>query len=157
MIHGGEAELTIGHGGMGVKVWHHTSLAVADIDRAVAFYRAAFGYEVLFEERGMAAQIASMTGVPGLVCDLVQLRSPISGHVLELIAFKGQGTGGPKPLQPGMAHVAFYVDDLQETLAKVERLGAVRLGDITQFDEGRSVYVREPAGSFLELEELKKG
>lgn len=141
---------------MGVKVWHHTSLAVADIDRAMAFYRAAFGYEVLFEERGMAAQIASMTGVPGLVCDLVQMRSPISGHVLELISFKGQGMGAPKPLRPGMAHVAFYVDDLDEALAKIEKLGAVRLGEITQFDEGRSVYVREPAGSFLELEELRK-
>ena len=104
----------------------------------------------------MAAQIASMTGVPGLVCDLVQMRSPISGHVLELIAFKGQSGGEVKPLQPGMAHVAFYVDDLDEALAKVEKLGAVRLGEITQFDEGRSVYVREPAGSFLELEELKK-
>src|SRR5690606_7735852 len=68
--------------------WHHTSLAVTDIDLAVAFYRDAFGFEVLFEERGMAAQIASMTGVPDLVCDLVQMRSVLSEQVLEFIAFR---------------------------------------------------------------------
>jgi catechol 2,3-dioxygenase-like lactoylglutathione lyase family enzyme len=142
---------------MAVKVWHHTSLAVSDLERAVDFYRRAFGYEVLYQERGMAEQIARMTGMPGLTCDLAQLRSPVSGHVLELIAFKGAGSGDPQPLRPGAAHVAFYVDDLEAALAKVERLGAVRLGEITQFDEGRSVYCREPAGSFFELEQLKGG
>lgn len=139
---------------MGVKVWHHTSLAVADLDRAVAFYSAAFDYALLFTERGMATQIARMTGVRGLVCDLAQLRSPASGHVLELIAFKGVGAGEAKPLQPGAAHIAFHVDDLAAALAKVTQLGAVPLGEITDFDEGRSVYCREPSGSFFELEQL---
>ena len=142
---------------MAVKVWHHTSLAVSDLKRAIDFYRRAFDYEVLFEERGMAEQIARMTGSPGLICDLAQLRSPVSGHVLELIAFKGAAAGDPQPLRPGAAHVAFHVDDLEAALAKVKRLGAVPLGEITQFDEGRSVYCREPAGSFFELEQLKVG
>ena len=140
---------------MAVKVWHHTSLAVSDLDRAIDFYRRAFAYELLFEERGMAGQIARMTGIAGLTCDLAQLRSPISGHVLELIAFKGAAAGDPRPLRPGAAHIAFYVDDLEAALSTVERLGAERLGEITQFDEGRSVYCREPAGSFFELEQVK--
>jgi len=55
---------------MAVKVWHHTSLAVTSLDSAVDFYRRAFGYELLFVERGMAEQIADMTGIAGLVCDL---------------------------------------------------------------------------------------
>lgn len=140
---------------MAVKVWHHTSLAVGDLDRAIDFYRRAFGYDVRFVERGMAEQIARMTGIPGLTCDLAQLGSPVCGHVLELIAFKGAEAGEPKPLRPGAAHVCFHVDDLEAALATVENLGAVRLGEITQFDEGRSVYCREPAGSFFELEQLR--
>jgi catechol 2,3-dioxygenase-like lactoylglutathione lyase family enzyme len=140
---------------MAVKVWHHTSLAVSDLDRAIDFYRRAFGYDVRFVERGMAEQIARLTGIPGLTCDLAQLGSPVSGHVLELIAFNGAAVGEPKPLRPGAAHVCFHVDDLEAALALVENLGAVRLGEITQFDEGRSVYCREPAGSFFELEQLR--
>ena len=31
-------------------------------------------------------------------------------------------------------------------------LGAVRVGKVTQFSKGRSVYYREPAGSFFEIE-----
>ena len=140
---------------MVVKIWHHTSLAVSDLDLGIEFYRRAFNYDVLFEERGMSHQIARMTGIPGQLCDLAQMRSPVSGHVLELIAFTGVGEGESKPIRPGAAHIAFYVDDLEEALSKVERLGAVRLGEITEFDEGRSVYCREPAGSFFELEQLK--
>ena len=139
---------------MQVTAWHHTSLAVADLDRAIAFYAAAFGYRIAFLERGMEGQIRAMTGEPGLTCDIAQLQAPASGHVLELIAFHGRAPGPEKPLAPGMAHVAFYVDDLETALAEVERLGAVRLGAITQFSDGRSVYCREPAGSFFEMEEL---
>src|SRR3569623_2365199 len=80
-------------GAMQVTAWHHTSLAVADLDRAIAFYAAAFGYRIAFLERGMAGQIREMTGAPGLTCDIAQLQAPSSSHVLELIAFHGQGSG----------------------------------------------------------------
>ena len=143
-----------------VKSWHHTSLAVRDLDAATAFYRDAFGYEVLFRETGMSRQIASMTGIDGLTCDLAQLRSERSDHVLELIAFHPPAPGGAPPpdrapLRPGAAHVAFAVEDLEAALAAVEAFGATRLGGITEFSEGRSVYCREPAGSFFEMEEFR--
>lgn len=143
---------------MAVKVWHHTSLAVTDLDMAIAFYRAAFDCQIIFEERGMAGQIAAMTGIAGLTCDLAQLRMPVSDHVLELIAFRGPQVpaADARPLRPAAAHIAFYVDDVDAAVAKVESLGAVRLGAITRFDEGRSVYCRAPGGSFFELEELKQ-
>lgn len=138
--------------------WHHTSLAVTDIDLAVAFYRDAFGFEVLFKERGMAAQIASMTGVPDLVCDLVQMRSVLSEQVLEFIAFRkidgSQLDADSLPIRPGAAHIAFYVESLEEALRRVEALGAVPLGAVTTFSDGRSVYCRAPGGSFFEIEEL---
>ena len=51
--------------------------------------------------------------------------------------------------------MAFAVEDLEAALAAVEALGAARLGGITEFSEGRSVYCREPAGSFFEMEEFR--
>src|SRR5262249_54514160 len=85
--------------------WVHPGLAVRDLDRAIAFYQAAFGYEVVFSECGISREIAEVTGLDGQVCDLVQLRSPYSGHVLELLQFHGFETsesGLPQaPLRPG--------------------------------------------------------
>ena len=140
------------------KAWHHSSLAVNDMDAASRFYQAAFGYEVMFEKRGMSDQIAGITGIPGLTCDLTQLRSPVTEHVLELIHFTGPEAAFPDheraPLRPGMAHVAVIVDDLAATLAHLEALGAVRLGEVTPFERCIAAYCREPGGSFVEIEEL---
>ena len=69
--------------------------------------------------------------------------------MLALIAFRRPGRDVPPldgaPLRPGAAHVAFAV----------EALGAARVGGVTEFDEGRSIYCREPSGSFFEMEEFR--
>jgi len=140
------------------SAWHHTSLAVADIDQAVAFYRAAFGYEVLFLDRNMTDLIRRIVGLAGLRCDLAQLRSPISGHVLELIAFHDVPAGQEEhgPTRAGSSHLAFKVRDFDAALREVQRLGARLIGEVTVFPppEGRCVYCREPSGTVFELEEV---
>ena len=136
--------------------WHHSSLAVSDLDEAIRFFAEAFGFELDFRDDGMAAQIESIAGEPGLVCDLAQLRRSDDPHVLELIAFRpsaGPPAALDKPFAPGAGHVAVVVDDLGAAMAKVEALGAHRLGAVTHFEEGPAVYYRTPGGSFLEIEE----
>ena len=136
--------------------WHHTSLAVTDLDRALEFYREAFGFERLFEARGMTSEIVSMTGVAELSCDLAQLKLPGSEQVLELIAFQADHLlpESTAPLQVGAGHIAFSVPNLEIALDEAETLGATLLGEITTFSEGRSAYCREPAGSVFELTEF---
>ena len=142
---------------MAIKNWHHSSLAVSDLDKAMNFYCRAFGFELDFSEKGMSDQIASIVGQEGVTCDIAQLRNSQSEHILELIAFHVPRSASmaslDRPMAPGMAHVAFYVEDLDAMMRQVEALGAVRLGEITQFSDGRSVYYREPAGSFFEMEQ----
>lgn len=143
-------------GSAGFLGWAHSSLSVTDVAPAIRFFEDAFGFEVLFAEPRMSDPIASMTGLPALTCSLVQLRQPVSGHVLELIAFAppdGLPAADPLPLRPGSAHVAFLVDDLIRAKACVERLGAVTLGRITDFEEGPALYCRVPGGAFIELEQ----
>jgi catechol 2,3-dioxygenase-like lactoylglutathione lyase family enzyme len=141
-------------GAAAVVAWEHSSLAVAGFDRALDFYRAAFGYELVFEDRGMTDLIERVAGVPGLECDLAQLRLPGSEHILELIAFRAPPAEGS--VRPPSGHVAFQVADLDHALAEVLRLGAEQLGEVTAFPEGRSVYCREPAGSVFELSEVPR-
>lgn len=138
-----------------VVIWEHSSLAVDDLDRALAFYRVAFGYELVFEDRGMTGLIERVAGLPGLECDLAQLRLPGSQHGLELIAFRNPCAVGRE--RPPTGHVAFQVVDLDRALKVVRELGAEQLGEVTVFPEGRSVYCREPAGSVFELCEVRPG
>ena len=136
--------------------WHHTSLAVDDLAAASAFFASAFGFRMEFKETGMASQIAGITGLPGLTCDLAQLAHPVTGQRLELIAFhppRGVPVADKRPLRPGAAHIAFVVADLATARMAVEAEGAMLLGDIVPFDEGPALYCRIPGGAFLELKE----
>ena len=139
-----------------IRKWHHCSLAVRDLDDAIRFYSSAFGFEIVFREDGMSNQIASIAGEPALTCDIAQLRRSGCGLFLELVSFRSSGRvpdSLEKPFAPGAAHVAFVTGDLDTLMERVEALGATRLGEVTEFEEGRCVYYREPAGSFFELEE----
>jgi predicted enzyme related to lactoylglutathione lyase len=149
----------MGAGGVRAAAWNHTSLSVTNLDRAMAFYRTVLGYEAMYEERGMAAQIERIVGLPGLRCDLAQLRSPISEHVLELIAFDDVPSGREDygPTRAGAAHVAFDVPDLEQAVVLVRELGGEVLGEATGFENGRAVYCREPSGTVLELFEPRPG
>jgi len=134
----------------------HASLAVDDLDRAIAFYRAAFDAEALLVDHGMTELIARTVGVAGAGADLAQLRLPGTEQTIELIAFRGVPAGreDDAPTRVGHGHVCFEVDDLDAALAHVEALGAAAIGEVVRFPEGRAVYVREPAGSVFELEEV---
>jgi catechol 2,3-dioxygenase-like lactoylglutathione lyase family enzyme len=140
---------------MNIK-WHHSSLAVSSLDLASHFYQEVFGFKETFRVKDMKKEIASITGVKNLRCDLAQLEHPHSQHVLELIAFHSDTILReiPKPIQVGSGHISFIVDDLESAVELVKKYGAEVLGNVTNFSEGKSVYCREPAGSFIELEEL---
>lgn len=140
---------------MKLKPLDHVSLAVADIDRSLAFYGAAFGYELAFIERDMAKEIRSMTGMEHLTCHLAQMARADGGPRLELIEFRHHELAAqPLPLTAGCGHVAFSVDDLDDALRQAVSAGAQPLGSITSFPEGRSTYCRAPGGSFFELLEM---
>lgn len=134
----------------------HSSLAVRDLDAAVAFYRAAFGAETTLVEHGMTDLIRRTVGLTGVRADLAQLSLPGTGQTVELIAFHDvpAGSEDAAPVRVGHGHVCFEVDDLDAALAHVEALGAERVGEVVGFPEGRAIYVREPAGSVVELEEV---
>ncbi|WP_320671365.1 VOC family protein [Patulibacter defluvii] len=134
----------------------HCSLAVRDIDVAIGFYRAAFGAELAFSDRDMTDLIRPTVGLPDVRCDLAQLTLPGTRQQIELIAFRDvpPGREDEAPVRVGHGHVCFEVDDLDAALAHVGALGAVPVGEIVGFPEGRAVYVREPAGSVIELEEI---
>jgi methylmalonyl-CoA epimerase len=93
---------------------HHLGVAVADLDEAVATYRRLFGAELEHRETvaDQGVEAASMRIGDGRV---------------ELLASLGLDTPVGKFLSkrgPGMHHVAFEVDDVDEELARLAAGGA---------------------------------
>lgn len=138
--------------------WHHTGIAVSDIDKAVEFYSTTLGFEVAFEARGMTDLIQSITGVPGLSADLIQCVSPLGDQVLEFIQFSGVPENAPDilPIRPGRVHTAYLVPDINAAVDATEQAGGYRLGRITEFAEGWAVYCADGAGNVIEWEEAKE-
>ncbi len=134
--------------------WHHSSLAVHDLDASTRFYGSAFGYRPLFEACDVR-ELAPCTGLAGATGDLVQLALPGDDHVLELIAFRGvpEGREDDAPVRVGHGHVSFLADDFDAALRAVLALGATPVGEVTRFAEGRAAYLREPGGSVFEIDE----
>lgn len=139
--------------------WHHTGFAVSSVDEAVDRYSQLADFRVVFEARDMSDLIQSMTGVPGLRADLVQCTSPMSEQVLEFIHFRKipARVDDRLPLQPGRAHVAFLVPDLDRAVWELVQTGGEMLGAITEFAEGRAVYCADPSGTVIEWEESLAG
>ena len=143
----------------GAWAWHHTGVAVANIDEVLDLYCSVLGFEPVFEARGMTDLISQMTGIVGLSADLVQCRAPMSGQVLEFIQFANvpDDLDNRYPLRPGRAHTAFLTHDIEAAVDETLRAGGAMLGEITEFSEGRAVYCADRNGTVIEWEEAAQG
>jgi catechol-2,3-dioxygenase len=116
---------------------NHAVLFVADLERSLAFYDAAFGMEVVAREPRAHAAF---------------LRLPRSGNHHDLGLF-GIGTGsGPKRPGIGLYHLAWQVDtidELQSALVTLSELGAL----VGQSSHGatKSLYGADPDGNEFEV------
>ena len=116
---------------------NHAVLFVSDIDRAVAFYTAAFGMEVVASEPRASAAF---------------LRLPRSGNHHDLGLF-GIGAGsGPKRPGIGLYHLAWQVDTIDELAAAqvtLAELGAL-VGE-SSHGATKSLYGQDPDGNEFEV------
>jgi catechol 2,3-dioxygenase-like lactoylglutathione lyase family enzyme len=128
----------------------YVGLRVRDLPKSVKFYTEAFG--LVLTEPG------ELERVPPNTAWAILLRDPRSGQRIEL-NFYPPGSPYAVPYEPGesLDHVAFRVDDLEETLARLAKLGypAERMahyeGPMKSTPTLRMAYVRDPDGIQLEL------
>ncbi len=120
-----------------VKRLNHAVLYVRDVERAVGFYQAAFGFEVVDQVPGRAAFLRSA--------------GTDNHHDLGLFGI-GAGAPGPEPGRVGLYHLAWEVDsihDLAEARRTLVELGALR----GESDHGasKSLYGADPDGNEFEV------
>jgi catechol 2,3-dioxygenase-like lactoylglutathione lyase family enzyme len=139
---------------------HHVGITTADADRSLRFYRDLLGMRVLADSRLTSASVATLLGVDELELRIVDLDTG-DGRIVELLEYaKPAGVHADYTSRdPGTAHVAFGVDDLDAIAAGIAAAGgavisrhAVTAGDTEGIFAGvRLLYVRDPDGMILEL------
>jgi catechol 2,3-dioxygenase-like lactoylglutathione lyase family enzyme len=138
----------------------HVSMVARDTDRLADFYKSVFGCEDIAERWNMSGERVSRgIGVPNSEIYAAWLSLPgADGPFLEIFQYKTfQDRPTPPVNQPGFGHISFAVDDINSTVDAVIGAGGSALGEITDLGTAEApvlcVYVRDPEGNVVELEQ----
>jgi catechol 2,3-dioxygenase-like lactoylglutathione lyase family enzyme len=142
---------------MSVRHLEHVGIVVEDLAAATAFFTA-LGLEVAGETSVEGELVDRINGLAGVRADVVMLRTPEGTAQLELARYRapahtGAGAQPPAPANaPGLRHVLFVVDDVQESLAALRAQGGELVGELVNYQDSYWLcYVRGPAGIIVEL------
>lgn len=140
----------------------HVNLIARNSAKLIEFYKDVFGCQSIGEIRDLAGGwLARMTGITGahIIGEHLLLPGYGADHpTLEIFSYDPPAAGTPSVVNaPGFQHIAFEVDDVNETLARVLSHGGQALGEVVRADyaDGRRaafVYARDPEGNILELQ-----
>jgi catechol 2,3-dioxygenase-like lactoylglutathione lyase family enzyme len=141
-----------------IQSFDHTSFTVADIERAVVFWRDVMGFAVADLSLREGDWLGAVVGVSGARCRIAHLHG--HGAHLEFIQYltpAGDDVTGP-PNRPGTAHLAFLVEDIEALAARMLEAGASKQGRIARCTSGPAtgclaVYLKDPNGIIVELVE----
>jgi catechol 2,3-dioxygenase-like lactoylglutathione lyase family enzyme len=135
----------------------HTGITVADLERSLAFWNGALGFEILFKVEARGSFAETTTGVPNADIRIAMLRG--YGHDVELIEYvrpEERQVMRPRPCDVGSWHLALMVDDIDEILSVMQSNGfrAVNAPAVIESGPragGKAVYTHDPDGTTIEL------
>lgn len=126
-----------------VKKLLHTRMRVSDVETTIAFYRDVLGLAVL--ERHVSPRGSQ----------LAFLSVPNSDELIELCSFPASG---PVRVQEDLVHLAFEVDDLDQTIEQLQAKNVPITDGPTQTSSGsRFIFIDAPDGYEVELIERPPG
>lgn len=115
----------------------HTRMRVSDLDETIQFYSGVLGLEVI--ERKTSPRGSH----------LAFLKVPNSDELIELTSFP---PSGPVKVQEDLVHLAFQVDNLDETIASLNAMGVKITDGPTKTSSGsRFIFIDAPDGYEIEL------
>jgi glyoxylase I family protein len=135
----------------------HTGFTVANIDRSLAFWQDALGFELSHRAHHTGDLASEVTGVPGAEISIAVLKG--HGHKIELLEYLAPSDRKHVDLRPcdvGSVHVALTVDNLAAVLSTIAASGWSAVGKPQILKTGpnagkRIVYVRDPDGTTIEF------
>jgi len=122
---------------MRVKKLLHTRMRVSDMDHTIQFYTGVLGLEVI--ERKTSPRGSH----------LAFLQVPNSDELIELCSFPASG---PVKVQEDLVHLAFQVENLDDTIAQLGAKGIPITDGPTKTSSGsRFIFIDAPDGYEVEL------
>jgi catechol 2,3-dioxygenase-like lactoylglutathione lyase family enzyme len=137
----------------------HFSITVADLERSLRWYRDLLGLDLVSRQRNENAYTEELIGMPGAVLEIAFVALPgpqsIALELIEYVQPRGREIELPTNV-PGVAHIAFVVEDIDAVLGRLEEDGARPVSPPVEIDRGanrgmRACYLRDPDGFTLEL------
>ena len=135
----------------------NVGIVVEDLDVAIAFF-----VELGLELEGRATiegeWSGRVTGVHGQRVEIAMMRTPDGHGALELSRFLTPPVVADHRNAPvnalGYLRVMFAVEDLDDTVARLRKLGARLVGEVVQYEDTyRLCYIRGPEGLLIGLAE----
>ena len=128
---------------MRVKKLLHTRMRVSDMDETIAFYRDVLGLEVLERKTSPRGSHLAFLAVPN------------SQELIELCSFP---PSGPVKVQEDLVHLAFEVENLDETMDALRAKQVTITDGPTRTSSGsRFIFIDAPDGYEVELIERPPG
>ncbi|SET84145.1 VOC family protein [Lacrimispora sphenoides] len=144
----------------------HTNIIAKDAKKLIAFYKTVFHCKSINETRDLrGVWLDRLTGLKDahITGEHLLLPGYVEDHpTLEIFSYDMlEGTIPSEINRPGIAHIAFEVDDVEATLAEVIRAGGSNVGELVTaaYPNGKEavfVYARDPEGNILELQSWRQ-
>ncbi len=140
----------------------HTNIIANDVNKLIDFYKNVLHCKSISETRDISgAWVDGLTCLNGAHIVGEHLLLPGYGEdhpTLEIFSYDEMKERIPTEIdRPGIAHIAFEVDDVEATLSEIIKAGGSALGEIVISEypnnmEGLFVYARDPEGNIVELQ-----
>jgi catechol 2,3-dioxygenase-like lactoylglutathione lyase family enzyme len=136
----------------------HVGIVVDDLAAAIEFF-VELGLELQGElEMEGEPMVDRLVALDGVKTSFAFLRTPDGHGQLEVIEFHSPPSPDGDRQAPanalGLRHITFAVDDIEDSAARLQTLGAELVGGIEQYETSyRLCYLRGPAGIIVELAE----
>lgn len=144
-----------------IKRMDNVGIVVADLDAAIAFFEE-LGLEIEGRAPVQGAWADGVTGLRDMRVEIAMLRTPDGHSRLELSQFLAPPIVEDHRVTPvnslGYLRVMFAVENIDELLTRLGRLGATVVGEVVNYlDIYRLCYIRGPEGILIGLaQELRK-
>jgi catechol 2,3-dioxygenase-like lactoylglutathione lyase family enzyme len=142
---------------MTIQRMDHVGIVVDDLAAATAFF-VELGLELQGESPVEGGWVDRVVGLEGVRANIAMMQTPDGHGRVELAKFhapSGQGGERHAPANtPGIRHITFAVDDIDDVVARLQARGAELVGEVERYENiYRLCYIRGPEGIIVELAE----
>ena len=135
----------------------HVGIVVSDLADAIGFFRE-LGLDVQGETSVEGEWVDRIIGLEGVRTQLAIMQTPDGHGRVELVQFDSPpsppGDRNAPSNAPGIRHLLFAVEDIDDVVARLQARGAELVGELERYEDSyRLCYIRGPEGIIIELAE----